>query len=82
MFHFAAPKSAIALLWELYVQKFAKTAVKDYVLAVIHDRLLATECRLSWVTFYPRKEHLHSMVSLVDTFLPMCHEFLGKGKYK
>ena len=79
-FHlFSAPKSAIALLWELYVQKFAKTGVKDYVLSVIHERMLAPECRLSWVTFYPRKEHLHSMVTLVDTFVPMCHEFLGKG---
>ena len=77
--YFLAPKSAIALLWELYVQKFAKTGVKDYVLSVIHERMLAPECRLSWVTFYPRKEHLHSMVTLVDTFVPMCHEFLGKG---
>ena len=80
MFIVSAPKSAIALLWEMYVQKFAKTAVKDYVLTVIHDRLLSSDCRLSWATFYPKKEHLHSMVSLVDTFLPMSHEFLGKGK--
>ena len=82
LFWLLAPKSAIALLWELYVQKFAKTGVKDYVLSVIHERMLAPECRLSWVTFYPRKEHLHSMVTLVDTFVPMCHEFLGKGKYE
>ena len=72
----------MALLWELYVQKLAKTSVKDYVLSVIHERMLAAECRLSWSTFYPRREHLHSMVTLVDTFLPMCHEFLGKGTYQ
>ena len=25
-----------------------------------------------------RKDHLHSMINVVDTFIPLCHEFLGK----
>ena len=45
-----APKSAVALAWEFYCEKLAKTPVKDYVLAVVHQEL----AKLPWSSFHPR----------------------------
>jgi hypothetical protein len=49
--------------------------VKDYILALVHDTLLTY---LPWNSFYPRDEDLRLMVSVIDSFLPLCHEFLGR----
>lgn len=61
-------------MWEFYFHHLAKTHVKEYVLAVVHESLL----KLPWSSFHPKKDHLHMLVSVVDSFLPSCHEFLGK----
>ena len=46
-----APGSpAVALTWEFYCDKLAKTAVKDYVLSVAHQALV----KLPWNDFHPR----------------------------
>uniref|UniRef100_A0A0K2TWM7 Ectopic P granules protein 5 homolog [Nasonia vitripennis] n=1 Tax=Lepeophtheirus salmonis TaxID=72036 RepID=A0A0K2TWM7_LEPSM len=64
----------IALLWsEFYFKKFTHTAVKDYVLSVIHHGLSP----LDWKTFIPTQPDIEMMVKIIDTFLPPCHVFLG-----
>jgi hypothetical protein len=61
--------------WEHYCRHYAHPVVKDYILALVHDTLLTY---LPWNSFYPRDEDLRLMVSVIDSFLPLCHEFLGR----
>ena len=60
--------------WSYYAGNFAHTATKDYVLAVSQTALL----NLSWRNFVPDASDVDQMVRIIDTFLPLCHGFLGK----
>ena len=60
--------------WSYYAGNFAHTATKDYVLAVSQTSLL----NLSWRNFVPDASDVDQMVRIIDTFLPLCHGFLGK----
>ena len=60
--------------WSYYATNFANTATKDYVLAVSQSSLL----NLCWCNFVPDASDVDQMVRIIDTFLPLCHGFLGK----
>ena len=60
--------------WSYYAGNFANTATKDYVLAVAQSSLL----NLRWSDFVPDASDVDQMVRIIDTFLPLCHGFLGK----
>ena len=60
--------------WSYYATNFANTATKDYVLAVSQSSLL----NLRWCNFVPDASDVDQMVRIIDTFLPLCHGFLGK----
>ena len=60
--------------WSYYAANFANTATKDYVLAVAQSSLL----NLRWSDFVPDASDVDQMVRIIDTFLPLCHGFLGK----
>ena len=60
--------------WSYYAGNFANTSSKDYVLAVSQSSLL----NLRWCNFVPDASDVDQMVRIIDTFLPLCHGFLGK----
>ena len=60
--------------WSYYAGYFANTATKDYVLAVSQSSLI----NLRWCNFVPDASDVDQMVRIIDTFLPLCHGFLGK----
>ena len=70
-----ASKSALSHYWEHYCRHYANPIVKDYILALVHETLLNN---LPWNNFFPGDSDLRLMVSVIDSFLPLCHEFLGR----
>jgi hypothetical protein len=70
----SARRSAVSHLLENYCKRFAHTAVKDYVLNPVHAHYLT----LPWSTFFLQVEDLTRLVTILDAFLPLCHEFVGK----
>ncbi len=64
----------LSLLLETYCSRFARTAIKDFVLIPVHKRWE----NLPWEQLYPSTEDLGRLVTALDSFLPLCHEFLGK----
>lgn len=71
----SAEKSPLSHVWEYYCHNFAHPEVRDYVLIVIHEVLLNN---VQWSLFSPINDDLRLMVSVIDSFLPICHEFLGR----
>jgi hypothetical protein len=61
-------------MWSFYACSFAHPAVKDYILVVVHNALLA----LPWSEFAPNEAEVEEMVRIIDTFLPLCHVFIGR----
>ena len=67
-------RRALSHLLELYSKRFALQAVKDYVLNPLHTQWQA----LQWSSLIPNVEDLSRFVTILDTFNPICHEFVGK----
>lgn len=61
-------------VWEYYATKFATSSVKDHVLESVQTALL----KLPWRNFTPTMPDLEQMVRIMDTFLPICHGFIGR----
>ncbi|XP_069674865.1 ectopic P granules protein 5 homolog isoform X3 [Periplaneta americana] len=68
-----ACSNILCFVWQFYVASFAHSAVKDYILGVIHGSLLG----LPWDRFWPTMQDLEYMLKVVDQYLPDCHVFLG-----
>ncbi len=69
-----APRATLGHVWTYYAANLAHTANKDYVLSVAHSALL----QLPWREFTPNAADVEQMVRVIDTFLPLCHGFLGR----
>ncbi len=69
-----ADKCILSHLMDTYCQRFAQPSVKDFILSPVQDQIMT----LQWPTFQPSLEDIMHMVAIVDAFLPLCHEFLGK----
>jgi hypothetical protein len=69
-----APRDTLGHVWSYYSTNFAHTANKDYILAAAHTALL----QLPWANFAPNQADVEQMVRISDTFLPLCHGFLGR----
>ena len=67
-------KSCLSYLLEMYCQRFARPAIKDFVLHIVHTHWLD----LPWEQLTPRLEDMTRLVAVLDAFIPLCHEFLGK----
>ena len=61
-------------LLQVYVSSFAKPSIKDFVLQPVHQQWLG----LAWDRLFPQTPDLSLIVTVMDTFIPLCHEFLGK----
>ena len=61
-------------LLEVYCHRYAKPTIKDFVLNPVHNQWLG----LSWTQMIPQPQDLNLIVTVMDTFIPLCHEFLGK----
>ncbi|KAK7871957.1 hypothetical protein R5R35_004755 [Gryllus longicercus] len=68
-----ACSNILCFLWQMYVSSFAHSAVKDYILNVMHGSLQT----LPWDRFWPSMQDLELMLKVVDQYLPDCHSFLG-----
>ena len=64
----------MAHVWEMYASKFANDKIKDHIHEVTHKALL----RLPWRKLTPTMSHLEQMVRIMDTYVPICHEFVGR----
>ena len=65
-------------LLETYCTRFARPAIKDFVLHPIHVQWQ----NLPWDNFSPVASDLARLVALLDAFIPLCHEFVGKIIYR
>ena len=61
-------------LLEVYCQRYAKPTIKDFVLNPVHNQWLS----MAWTKMYPTPQDLNLIVAVMDSFIPLCHEFLGK----
>ena len=64
----------LELVWRYYCLHVAHAKVKDYVLSLVHTALL----KLNWTHFCPMDEDVDQMVKIIDLFLPLCHDFIGR----
>ena len=62
-------------LLQVYVSSFAKPSIKDFVLQPVHQQWLSG---LAWNRLFPQPQDLSLIVTVMDTFIPLCHEFLGQ----
>ena len=67
-------RTALSHILELYGRRFALPAIKDFVLNPLHKQWQA----LHWSELVPSVEDLGRFVTILDTFNPICHEFIGK----
>ncbi|XP_075232112.1 ectopic P-granules autophagy protein 5 isoform X2 [Lycorma delicatula] len=63
----------LSFVWQFYVVNYAHSSVKDYILNLIHGRLLT----LPWNRFTPSFQDIDLMLRVVDQYVPYCHTFLG-----
>ncbi|XP_066999967.2 ectopic P granules protein 5 homolog [Anabrus simplex] len=68
-----ACSNILCFVWQFYVSSFAHSAVKDYILNVVHGSFQS----LPWERFWPSMQDLELMLKVVDQYLPDCHSFLG-----
>ena len=73
-FYVLAPRNVLAHVWDYYATRFANNSVKDHVLESIHITFL----KLPWRNFTPTLSDLDQMVRIMDTFIPICHGFVGR----
>ena len=72
-YNFSEQKT-LSYLLELYNKRFVAEAMKDFVLNPLHTQLV----HLHWSEFSPDFEDLARIVNVLDTFNPLCHEFIGR----
>ena len=59
--YFSACSNILCFVWQFYVASFAHSAVKDYILGVIHGSLLG----LPWDRFWPSMQDLEYMLKVI-----------------
>jgi hypothetical protein len=57
-----ACSNILCFVWQFYVASFAHSAVKDYILGVIHGSLLS----LPWDRFWPSVQDLEHMIKVQE----------------
>lgn len=72
--NFTDERNILSRLLEIYCHFFACTTMKDFVLHPVHQHWQT----LPWENFAPTEGDLRRLVVVLDTFIPLCHEFLGK----